>query len=210
MEPKRPCSGRNAPTSALVERVRALDRGADRVVGRPFAYEELLARLQPSKAKLVRGARGPRRRGELVVDHRSAAGVRPRRGGELSAKEFELLTWLATEPDRVFPGGLGIPRARADADARVSRVGAAPEAQPSSRRPLRRERVGCRLPAARVAGRTPQGNAPSSSKTASPSGRGLRRSRRGRRWRRQPGGREGRCGMRLRFITVPRRSAARG
>src|SRR5262249_37716915 len=34
------------PTSDPVERVRALDRGADDVIGRPFAYEELLARIR--------------------------------------------------------------------------------------------------------------------------------------------------------------------
>jgi len=32
-----------APSSDPVERVRALDRGADDVIGRPFAYEELAA-----------------------------------------------------------------------------------------------------------------------------------------------------------------------
>src|SRR6476660_506407 len=35
-----------APSSEPVERVRALDRGADDVVGRPFSYEELLARIR--------------------------------------------------------------------------------------------------------------------------------------------------------------------
>src|ERR1700752_125283 len=35
-----------APSSDPVERVRALDRGADDVIGRPFAYEELLPRIR--------------------------------------------------------------------------------------------------------------------------------------------------------------------
>ena len=39
-----------APSSDPVERVRALDRGADDVIGRPFAYEELLAWFQADGA----------------------------------------------------------------------------------------------------------------------------------------------------------------
>nr|MBA2742561.1 response regulator [Actinomycetota bacterium] len=35
-----------APSSDPVERVRALNRGADDVIARPFAYEELLARIR--------------------------------------------------------------------------------------------------------------------------------------------------------------------
>ena len=35
-----------AASSDPVERVRALDRGADDVMGRPFSYEELLARIR--------------------------------------------------------------------------------------------------------------------------------------------------------------------
>ena len=35
-----------SPSSDAVDRVRALDRGADDVLGRPFAYEELLARIR--------------------------------------------------------------------------------------------------------------------------------------------------------------------
>src|ERR687892_187695 len=60
-----------ASSSDPVERVRALDRGADDVVGRPFAYEELLARIRavlrrsgaPSMEMLVAG--------DLVVDRRT-------------------------------------------------------------------------------------------------------------------------------------------
>jgi DNA-binding response OmpR family regulator len=72
-----------APSSDPVERVRALDRGADDVMGRPFAYEELVA-------------------DDLVVD-RTTRRVSVRETlVALSAKEFELLAWLAAEPYRVF------------------------------------------------------------------------------------------------------------
>jgi DNA-binding response OmpR family regulator len=91
-----------APSSDPVERVRALDRGADDVIGRPFAYEELLARI---RALIRRSASGPGDvivAGDLVVD-RPTRRVRVRDTVvDLSAKEFELVVKLAAEPYRVF------------------------------------------------------------------------------------------------------------
>ncbi len=91
-----------APSSDPVERVRALDRGADDVIGRPFAYEELLARI---RALLRRsGANAP----EVLVADSLTIDRRTRRVTvrdtivALSAKEFDLLTRLAVEPSRVF------------------------------------------------------------------------------------------------------------
>ncbi len=86
-----------------VERVRGLTRGADDFVTRPFAYDELLARM---RAVLRRsGAYAPSERievGEIEI-------VQPSRivrvTGEsvvLAAKEYELLVALAAEPERVF------------------------------------------------------------------------------------------------------------
>jgi DNA-binding response OmpR family regulator len=90
-----------APSSDPVERVRALDRGADDVIGRPFAYEELLARIRallrrrlPAGDAIVAG--------DLVID-RPTRRVRVRDTAVfLSAKEFELVAKLAAEPYRVF------------------------------------------------------------------------------------------------------------
>jgi DNA-binding response OmpR family regulator len=91
-----------APTSDPVERVRALDRGADDVIGRPFAYVELLARIRavlrrtaPSESEVVTA-------GDLVVDRRTRRVAVRERAVALSAKEFELLARLAAEPHRVF------------------------------------------------------------------------------------------------------------
>lgn len=87
---------------SLVDRVRALERGADDYLDRPFAYEELRARI---KALLRRA--GPRaaevmEAGEISIDRPtrcvSVAGQRL----HLAAKEYELLTRLAEEPQRVF------------------------------------------------------------------------------------------------------------
>ncbi len=82
--------------------VRALERGADEVVGTPFAYVELLARL---KALMRRAdgewAAGMLRVDDIVIDRRAR---RVTLGGVpvvLSAKELGLLTALARDPHRV-------------------------------------------------------------------------------------------------------------
>ncbi len=91
-----------APSSDPVERVRALDRGADDVMGRPFAYEELLARIRALLRRSTTSSPEVLLAGELVIDRRTRrVSVRETVVG-LSAKEFELLAWLAAEPYRVF------------------------------------------------------------------------------------------------------------
>jgi DNA-binding response OmpR family regulator len=88
-------------TDAL-DRARALDDGCDDFVVRPFADEELLARI---RAVLRRTATRPSHRIEvagLVLDpitrHVSVDGTRV----ALASKEFSLLATLAAEPERVF------------------------------------------------------------------------------------------------------------
>lgn len=98
---------RNVPVIVLagssdpVERVRALDRGADDVVGRPFAYAELLARI---RAILRRSGAGAEllAAGDLVVDRRTRRVTVRGTAVSLSAREFELVAQLATDPHRVF------------------------------------------------------------------------------------------------------------
>ena len=91
-----------APSSDPVERVRALDRGADDVIARPFAYEELLARIRAVLRRSNAGLGEVLVAGDLVVDRRTRrVSVRDTQV-TLSAKEFELLTRLAGEPNRVF------------------------------------------------------------------------------------------------------------
>jgi DNA-binding response OmpR family regulator len=84
------------------DRVRGFARGADDYVSRPFLYEELVARMRA----VLRRVAGPRHEhltiGELDLDLGSRT---VRVAGEvvqLSAKEYDLLTALAREPERVF------------------------------------------------------------------------------------------------------------
>jgi DNA-binding response OmpR family regulator len=91
-----------APSSDPVERVRALDRGADDVIGRPFAYEELLARIRALLRRSTTSSAEVLVAGELVVDRRTRRVSVRDMSVTLSAKEFELLAWLAAEPYRVF------------------------------------------------------------------------------------------------------------
>lgn len=88
--------------SDTVDRVRAFERGCDDYVDRPFAYEELLARI---RAVLRRTSPPPREwleAGEIVVER---ATRRVTVGGTpvvLAGKEYELLLRLAADPVRVF------------------------------------------------------------------------------------------------------------
>ncbi len=82
--------------------VRALERGVDEVVGTPFAYVELLARLRA----LMRRADGEwsagmLRVGVLAVDRRARRVTVRGVPINLSAKEMGLLTALARDPRRV-------------------------------------------------------------------------------------------------------------
>lgn len=91
-----------APSSDLVDRVRALDRGADDVIGRPFAYEELLARIRALLRRTTVSTAEVLAAGELVVDRRTRRVSVRDSVVALSAKEFDLLARLAAEPQRVF------------------------------------------------------------------------------------------------------------
>jgi DNA-binding response OmpR family regulator len=91
-----------APTSDPVERVRALDRGADDVIGRPFAYEELLARIRALLRRSSTSTAEVLVASDLTVDRRTRRVTVRETLVTLSAKEFELLAWLAAEPYRVF------------------------------------------------------------------------------------------------------------
>src|SRR3982751_4312623 len=93
---------RGAARSDAVDRVHGFERVCDDFVPRPFHYEELVARIhavlrraQPAaRERLAAGAAAGGRGGRRVTVHGLAVA--------LSAKEYELLLKLATQPTRVF------------------------------------------------------------------------------------------------------------
>lgn len=86
---------------AIADRVAGLDAGADDYLVKPFAFDELLARLRA----LLR--RGPHlsptvlRVGDLSIDTRSQAVRRGAREITLTAKEYALLEYLARQDGRI-------------------------------------------------------------------------------------------------------------
>jgi len=90
------------PESDAVDRVRALERGCDDFLVRPFAYEELLARI---RAVLRRTAPTPhevRRAGRVTADLATRRVTVGELSVALAGKEYELLVKLMTDPTRVF------------------------------------------------------------------------------------------------------------
>lgn len=89
--------------AAPIERIRALDRGADDALALPMDYAELVARLRAVlRRSEARGRRGLLRVGPLHLDPISRdvrLGDQPL---DLSQKEFLLLQVLAGDPTRVF------------------------------------------------------------------------------------------------------------
>jgi two-component system response regulator QseB len=92
--------------SAVADRLAGLDGGADDFVVKPFATEELVARI---RAVLRRAARQASERwvlGPLVIEPRRRHVARDGVPLALSPREFQILLELAREPGAVVPKGL--------------------------------------------------------------------------------------------------------
>lgn len=88
--------------SALEEKVDGLDAGADDYITKPFAFEELLARV---RAILRRGEASEGRTlrcEDLELDLYTRTANRKGDAVELSNKEFSLLEFLMRHPNRVL------------------------------------------------------------------------------------------------------------
>jgi DNA-binding response OmpR family regulator len=90
------------PESDTVDRVRALDRGCDDFLVRPFAYEELLARIRAVLRRTMPSAHETLRAGPIVVDLATRSGRDQVEAVALAGKEYELLVKLMSDPTRVF------------------------------------------------------------------------------------------------------------
>ncbi|MFZ5827341.1 MAG: response regulator transcription factor [Bacillota bacterium] len=93
---------------SILDRVKGLDQGADDYLVKPFALEELLARLRA----LIRRAQAAEREEEqgpqvlqyadLKLDTASREAFRGQRKIDLTAKEYELLTLFLNHPRQVL------------------------------------------------------------------------------------------------------------
>jgi len=90
-----------------LDRVLGLELGADDYVVKPFSQRELLARIRAvvRRGAPVPGADGgpvPAASGRLVIDERTRTVLLDGAEVVLTAKEFDLLAYLAAEPGVVF------------------------------------------------------------------------------------------------------------
>jgi DNA-binding response OmpR family regulator len=86
------------------DRIMGFELGADDYIPKPFNPEELVARIRAVLRRVQPERREPRQLvlDGLVVDRIERTVTADGRSVELSPKEFDLLTELASQPDRVF------------------------------------------------------------------------------------------------------------
>ncbi|BFH15749.1 response regulator transcription factor [Paenibacillus melissococcoides] len=104
-------AGSNVPVLMLTakdevqDRVHGLDLGADDYLVKPFALEELLARVRALLRRRTEGEGGTHRLTfeDVVLDLHTREVLRDGKPIELTAKEFELLHLFMQNPKRVLP-----------------------------------------------------------------------------------------------------------
>jgi DNA-binding response OmpR family regulator len=87
---------------AVPDRVKGLDSGADDYLTKPFALDELLARVRALGRRANEGAGEKLSVGDLELDLERHEVHREERSIELTAKEFDLLAYLMRNAGRVL------------------------------------------------------------------------------------------------------------
>lgn len=104
--------GRSAPVlvltarSAVDDRIRGLDLGADDYLAKPFDFKELLARLRAITRRLPVEPRTALKAADLELDPSSRQVQRGGKRIELTAKEFALLEYLMRKKGVVVTRGM--------------------------------------------------------------------------------------------------------
>lgn len=89
--------------SQVSDRVEGLDAGADDYLIKPFAFEELLARLRALKRRPANEIDDTLQAGDLTLNARSFTVNRAGQQVKLSQKEFALLEYLLRNKDKTLP-----------------------------------------------------------------------------------------------------------
>lgn len=87
---------------AIEDRVRGLDSGADDYLVKPFAFQELLARIRALLRRQSETKATRLRVGDLVLDTVAHQATRAGRVIELTAREYALLEFLMRHPGQVL------------------------------------------------------------------------------------------------------------
>jgi len=80
------------------DRVRGLDAGADDYLGKPFAIEELLARIRALLRRPPDSTQGALVVGDLQLDPETRSAIRGGRHIQLTGREYALLQYLMRRP----------------------------------------------------------------------------------------------------------------
>jgi two-component system response regulator QseB len=87
---------------AVEQKVEGLDLGANDYVTKPFAFEELMARVRAQLRAPAQGSSSRLEVGDIALDFRTRKVERAGSEVRLTAREFELLAYLMRHPNQVL------------------------------------------------------------------------------------------------------------